>query len=87
MESEALDDDELDSLELLRRTRRQLELPEASQVAARDPKTRAAARRFLDQERTGVVDDTSKQYDDDMRLVILGLMRVAFEAQKRDRAL
>ena len=76
------DDDGPTGLELLQQMRHQLEELESSQVAARDPKTKAAATRLLEQERTGEVDDESDQFDDDLRLVTLGLMRIDFEAQK-----
>ena len=78
------DDDEQTGLDLLQKMRHQLEELESSDVAARDPKTKAAATRLLEQERTGEVDDESDQFDDDLRLVTLGLMRIDFETQREN---
>jgi len=62
--------------------RHQLEELDSSQVAARDPETRAAVTRLLEQERRGEVDGESDQFDDDLPLVTLRLMRIDFEEQK-----
>ncbi len=86
MEPNFLDDDEDEQtgLELLQQMRHQLEELESIQVAVRDPKTKAAVTRLFEQERMGEVDDESDQFDDDLRLVTLGLMQNDFEAQRKN---